>query len=194
MDNSVLVALISAGGAVIAALIAIIPHLFKKRDHPQISAHHALTNLGGDVPPRPATSTLTERDPVSEEEEEEKEGLEESSGRRRREETIKVLFRHGNIQAGTEIEPMPQALPADGSDYDPKLFRVRLSNPPGRDVVWLKDNKTYTLSKLSNILYEYGLQWFKKRTFELWRIVGEEESLWDKAERLLQEEGNTEHS
>jgi hypothetical protein len=32
MDNSVLIALISAGGAVIAALIAIIPHLLKNRD------------------------------------------------------------------------------------------------------------------------------------------------------------------
>jgi hypothetical protein len=39
---------------------------------------------------------------------------------------------------------------------------------------------------------EFGLQWFKNRTFELWRLPGEKESLWDKAERLLRLESGGE--
>ena len=108
---------------------------------------------------------------------------------------MKVLFRHNCIAPGTEIEPMPQALPTDGSGHDPNLFRVRIGNPPGREVVWMTDNQTYSLSKLSvKLSEECGLQWFKARTFELWRIVGENESLWDKAERLLQQEGGGEQA
>jgi hypothetical protein len=38
MDNTVLVALISAGGAVLAAFIAILPHLLKNREQPPVPA------------------------------------------------------------------------------------------------------------------------------------------------------------
>ena len=107
----------------------------------------------------------------------------------RREETMKVLFRHGRITAGTEIEPMPQALPTEGASSDPNLFRVRIANPPGRDVIWLADGQKYTLSRLSNMLSdEHALQWFKNRTFELWRIVGQTQSMWDQADQLLRQD------
>jgi hypothetical protein len=120
---------------------------------------------------------------------EDTEAEEQSVGRGRREETMKVLFRHGVIAPGTEIEPMPPALPADGVARDPDVFRVRITNPPGREVVWAVDNARYSLTKLSVKLWEdHGLVWFKSKTFELWRLAGQGESLWDMAERLLREE------
>ena len=81
---------------------------------------------------------------------------------------------------------MPQALPEGDRPANLDVFRVRIANPPGREVIWLSDNRSYSLSRLSNLLSDaYGLKWFRPRTFELWRIVGQEESLWDLAERLV---------
>jgi hypothetical protein len=113
----------------------------------------------------------------------------EAAGRGRREETLSVLFRHRVIAKGTEIEPMPQALPADNSGSAPDIFRVRIGRPPGREVVWAVDNKPYSLTPLSiKLSEEHGLVWFRGRTFELWRLVGRDESLWDMAERLVRQE------
>jgi hypothetical protein len=84
---------------------------------------------------------------------------------------------------------MPQALPADVQEGGAAVFRVRIVNPPRREVVWAVDNNAYSLSSLSEKLsVEHGLQWFRPHTYALWRLPGEEESLWDKAERLLQQE------
>jgi hypothetical protein len=206
MDNTLLIALITTGGTIIVALIAILPHLLKNRDKGAPSAI-AEAHFRDDPrnppaterpPPGPlgisASQPGVARSPVASADqtaiEDEESGSDQPVGSARREETMKVLFRFGRILPGTEIEPMPRALPTDGASFDPHLFRVRIANPPGREVVWLANGNTYTLSKLSNMLAnEHGLQWFKNRTFELWRIVGQAESMWDQAEQLLQQEG-----
>ena len=86
---------------------------------------------------------------------------------------MKILFRHVVITPGMEIEPMPRALPEGDPPENPDVFRIRIGSPPGREVIWLFDNQPYSLSRLSNRLSgEYGLKWFSRRTFELWRSSG----------------------
>jgi hypothetical protein len=70
MDNSVLVALISAGGAVLAALITIIPHLRKKREQP-VEAEVGVVGYLVGRPSGPPEVTLPRFDQTSEENEEE---------------------------------------------------------------------------------------------------------------------------
>jgi hypothetical protein len=103
----------------------------------------------------------------------------------KKERTMHVLVRHCIVREGTEIELIPEAVPYDGAQRDPNLFRARIGNLGSpRSVIWKYDQKPYSLSKLSIILEQYGLKWFKPKTFELWRIVDETESMWDQAERL----------
>ncbi len=45
-------------------------------------------------------------------------------GGSRKELTLKVLQRHGLLQQGTEIEPMPDAITEDASKQDPKVLRT----------------------------------------------------------------------
>lgn len=109
--------------------------------------------------------------------------------RKRKELTLRVLQRHGMVCEGTEIEPMPDALPDEAPNQDPSLFRAHLENLESqRCVIWEHDGTAYSLTKLSIMLEEYGLQWVRKKTFELWRVVGQEESMWDQAERLRSSE------
>jgi hypothetical protein len=107
----------------------------------------------------------------------------------RRELTLKVLRRHGLVSTGTEIELLREAIPDDGLNRDPKLFRARIGNLDSRQsVIWAYDNNAYSLSELSIRLEQHGLQWFRPKAFELWRVVGQAESMWEQADRLLRQE------
>jgi tRNA A-37 threonylcarbamoyl transferase component Bud32 len=112
---------------------------------------------------------------------------EEESGQERggKELTLKVLERNGLLPEGTEIEVMPDARPGDPPPHDPNVFRARIGKLGTRkSVVWAKDGNAYALTELSCKLEEYGLSWVRPKTFELWRIVGQTESMWYLADRL----------
>ncbi len=104
----------------------------------------------------------------------------------RRELTLKVLARHGIIEAGTEIEIVPIALPVDHSTVEPNVFRARIADPTQRSsVTWLGDDNTYSLTQLTRKLTEeHGVRWLAHNIAKHWRIVGQTESLWNQAERL----------
>jgi serine/threonine protein kinase len=103
----------------------------------------------------------------------------------RKEPTMKVLHRHGVLAEGTEIELLPAAMSDDALVQDPKLFRARIGNVDSKkSVIWEYDRNAYSLTELSVKLEQYGLWWFRPKTFELWRIAGQTESMWDQADRL----------
>jgi hypothetical protein len=106
-------------------------------------------------------------------------------GGRRKEQTLKVLQRHGLLSEGTEIEVMPDVVLANAPKGDPKLFRAHIGNVYSKkSVIWAYDGKAYALTELSCKLEEHGLCWVRPKTFELWRIAGNTESMWDQAEKL----------
>jgi serine/threonine protein kinase len=101
----------------------------------------------------------------------------------RKELTLKVLRRHGIVSEGTEIEPIPDAMPEDGLERDPKLFRARIGSK--QSIIWEHDGDAYSLTELSVILWQqHGLLWVRPKTFELWRIAGQAESMWHQADKL----------
>jgi hypothetical protein len=68
---------------------------------------------------------------------------------------------------------------------DTRIYRARIGRINSKkSVIWSHDEEAYSLTELSVNLEEYGLVWFKPKTFQLWRIVGQEESMWDQADRL----------
>jgi hypothetical protein len=102
----------------------------------------------------------------------------------RKERTLKVLQRHGVLTEGMEIEVMPDAIPPDAGQRDAKLFRARIGNIDSqKSVSWAFDGNDYSLSDLSWKLMEHGLSWVRPKTFQLWRLKGEKESMWDQAEK-----------
>lgn len=106
-----------------------------------------------------------------------------------RERTLTALVRKGAIQAGTEIEVVPEARPPDGAQRPANVFRARVGNPELREsIIWNQDNQPYSLSNLSNKLSrEQGFKWFVSNTFKHWRVVGHERSMWDEAEEIRSE-------
>jgi serine/threonine protein kinase len=105
----------------------------------------------------------------------------------RKELTLKVLRRHGQLSEGTEIEVMPDAIPDASTVQNSNLFRARIGDPDAKkSVVWANDGNAYSLTELSIKLEEYGLCWVRPKTYELWRIAGQTESMWEQAERLRQ--------
>jgi hypothetical protein len=118
------------------------------------------------------------------------EATRQATSQARRELTLKVLQRHGVIQAGTEIEVVPQAPPADGPQQGHNAFRASIGDLSVRaSIIWLHDNNAYSLTQLTSILaQDHGLTWFGTKTAVHWRVAGHSVSLWEEAERLLQEE------
>jgi serine/threonine protein kinase len=116
----------------------------------------------------------------------------------RKEQTMKVLQRHGLLSEGTPIEPMPDsielipnAIAEIGPENAPKVFQARMGNPnTKKSIIWEYDGNAYSLTELSCKLEQYGLWWIRPKTFELWRIVGQTESMWDQAEKHRLEPGN----
>ncbi len=107
----------------------------------------------------------------------------------RKERTLKVLHRRGKLTEGTRIEVMPDARPETEPAEGPKVFSARISNVRAqRSVIWEHDGNAYALTNLSCMLDEYGFSWVRPKTFELWRIVGQTQSMWDQAEKLRAEE------
>lgn len=113
-----------------------------------------------------------------------------TTGRQQRERTLNALARHGLIKVGTEIEVVPLALPKDAAKRDPRMFRARIVDLESRESVqWLFDEQSYSASKLSHRLRdEFGLTWLANNIFVHWRVVGETQSMWDRAEALTRGE------
>jgi hypothetical protein len=98
------------------------------------------------------------------------------------------LQRHGLLAEGTQIEVMPDAISDEGGPHDPKVFRARIGNPTSqKSVIWDFDGNAYSLTELSCKLEQHGLWWVRPKTFELWRIVGRSESMWEEADRLREQ-------
>jgi len=105
--------------------------------------------------------------------------------RRRKEQTLRVLQRHGLLDEGTEIELMPDAMPNDGVTRDQAIFQAKIGSfDSQKSVVWIHDGNTYSLTELSVKLEQHGLTWIRPKTFELWRIVGQTDSMWVQADKL----------
>ena len=105
----------------------------------------------------------------------------------RRAETLPVLADNGVIQQGTVIEVIPEALPADATSQDPRVFRARVENTRGGrgSVVWEHDGQPYSLTELTNRLWdEYGVACLEHYIFKHWRVVGCSATLWEEAERF----------
>jgi hypothetical protein len=102
---------------------------------------------------------------------------------------LQILARHGVIQAGTEIEVVPDALPPNHASLGPNIFRAKIIDPNVRaSVVWLNDNAAYSPTKLTGKLgEEHGMKWLRNNIFVHWRIVGHANSMWDEAEGLSQQ-------
>ncbi|HLL02073.1 MAG TPA: hypothetical protein VK539_15890 [Myxococcaceae bacterium] len=118
------------------------------------------------------------------------ENVRRTSSGEQRERTLQVLERHGVISAGTEIEIVPEALPKDGVQRDPKTFRATIGDLRSRSsVVWQLDGKPYSASKLTHLLRdEHGMTWLLNNIFTHWRVAGESKSMWDHAESLTRNE------
>ncbi len=107
-----------------------------------------------------------------------------------RERTLPVLARHGLVKEGTEIELVQLALPEGADKMDPRLFRARIVDIESRESVqWLFDQEHYSASKLSHMLRdEHGIKWLANNIFIHWRIAGDTESMWNRAEALTRGE------
>jgi hypothetical protein len=199
MSDGVLAALITGIATVVAAIATAIIAARAHARPGEGSPTKGVAPTAPAAPPTPPNKPITQRDPtpsdigaqpfdyngVVQAEDDDEAGGDVPSRGGRQELTMKVLHRCGKIAPGTEIVPMPEALPHGGPPADPDLFRVRLVNPPSLKVVWAKDGSTYSLTALSVKLWqEHGLQWIGNKTYRLWRIAGETQSMWDQAERL----------
>jgi serine/threonine protein kinase len=103
----------------------------------------------------------------------------------RKELTLRVLQRHGLLHTGTEIEVMPDAMPNDGVKRGQAIFRAKIGSLDSqKSVVWIHDGNAYSLTELSVKLEQHGLSWVRPKTFELWRVVGQTESMWVQADKL----------
>lgn len=112
-------------------------------------------------------------------------GDDEEGSQGKKELTLKVLRRHGILPEGTKIEVMPDAISKEIPKGDRKLFRAEIGDIDSRkSVIWVSDGNAYSLTELSCLLEEHGLRWVRPKTFQLWSIAGEDESMWDRADRL----------
>jgi serine/threonine protein kinase len=103
----------------------------------------------------------------------------------RKERTLQVLQRHGLLDVGTEIELMPDVMPSDSVKSDERISKAKIGVLGVRkSVIWLFDSETYSLTDLSVKLEQHGLSWVRPKTYELWRIAGQSESMWELAEKL----------
>jgi formylglycine-generating enzyme required for sulfatase activity/serine/threonine protein kinase len=102
----------------------------------------------------------------------------------RKEQTLTVLHRHHVLDTGTAIMTMPDVVTDDGQVRDQRLFRARIGNlGVKKSIIWEFDENAYSLTELSCKLEQHGLTWVRPKTFELWQVVGQTESMWDQAER-----------
>lgn len=105
----------------------------------------------------------------------------------RKNRVLPVLASNGVISRGTQIEIVPEAMPADLSVRDPDLYRATIDNPEGlkESILWAYDKQLYSLTELTVMLWEdHGIEWIRNFIFVHWRRVGATESLWDEAERF----------
>lgn len=104
----------------------------------------------------------------------------------RRELTLKILMRNGVIKPGTEIEVMPEALPISENGKSSNTYRALIVDPSRRESVkWLLDDNSYSISQLTvKLAEEHNMKWLANNITLHWRIIGQEDSLWDLARKF----------
>jgi hypothetical protein len=105
----------------------------------------------------------------------------------RKAESIPVLAENGLLAQGTVIEVMPEVR-AEGVPAGDARFRAQILNAQGGAgaVRWEHDGQAYSLTELTNMLWEehgLGLKW-PNYILKNWRIVGHNQSMWDEAEQF----------
>jgi hypothetical protein len=113
-----------------------------------------------------------------------------TGARARREQTLHVLTRHNKIGADTQIEVVPAARPVNWSKGDQKIFRARIGDLTRREsLVWEHDATAYSPTQLTrHLAANHGLVWLANNIFIHWRICGDDESMWNRAEELTRGE------
>jgi hypothetical protein len=100
---------------------------------------------------------------------------------------LAALARAKLLGAGTVLEVVPEALPPDAADRDPRAFRARVANPesPRRPLVWELDGKTYSPTELTCRLWrEHGVASLGTSYYSHWRVAGRGQSLWAEWQEL----------
>jgi hypothetical protein len=102
-----------------------------------------------------------------------------------RERTLNVLARHGLISTGSKLEIVPDARPGL-EEEDARVYKATVANVDAREsIVWEFDGTAYSLTALTNrLVADNRLVRLANNTFMHWRIVGDTESMWQKAEQL----------
>ncbi len=116
--------------------------------------------------------------------------VEAESAGARREETMSILFRTGRIKPGTKLEILPEFRPKDEADdtAHPTGTFVATVAATGKKLIW-RDGQSYSATNLTaKLTEEHGVLWKTTKTYMLWRIVGNQVSMWNEAEEVLTQE------
>jgi hypothetical protein len=103
---------------------------------------------------------------------------------------LSMLAGRGIVAAGTPLEVVPEALPADSASHDPRAFRARVADPasPRRSLVWELDGRPYSPTELTcKLRREYGVAALGPSYYSHWRVVGRGSSLWEESRALAGE-------
>jgi hypothetical protein len=97
---------------------------------------------------------------------------------------IQLLESRGLLTAGTALEVVSAALPADFAFRDQRAFRARVGNPQSpRSLVWELDGQSYSVTKLTCKLWvEHGVAPPGDSNYATWRVIGHSRSLWEEAQ------------
>jgi hypothetical protein len=102
----------------------------------------------------------------------------------RKAESLPTLAANG-YNPPIQIEVVPAFLPPSAQVNDP-TFRATVVNPGHRKsaIRWHLDGQLYSLTGLTSVLHaNHGVKWPGK-TCRNWRRCGQQQSLWDEAEKF----------
>jgi hypothetical protein len=95
-----------------------------------------------------------------------------------------MLESRGILTAGTPLEVVPAALPADFDSRDQRAFRARVGNPRSpQSLVWELDGRSYSPTDLICKLWrEHGVAALRPSYYSHLRVIGHTRSLWEEAQ------------